>query len=286
MTTPEQWQQEQTLQGRRLYLVLDTDGQLDERNALAGALSIVQYRNLYLGTPASSLANVAPYLFELDTAARPALQTLLDTPERHWGWLASAASTDLDTLASHWQDRLVTGKRPNQALYRFHDNRVLGRALAFLQPGQRPAYLGPIASVCYWQAGHWRVIDNPAPGVYPLPSDPAWLSTPTPEALFASVQFDNTRRYLVREHIDNLARLAEQQDVDTWLRNQLDLARTWGWQEPEQLHFLLTQSLQTPDYVLPKSWLPQPHETPSTHFDRLYQEKLFWQGDAPYDARI
>jgi hypothetical protein len=281
MNTLEQWLQEQTKQGRHLYLVLDSDGQLDERNALVSELGVDQYRNLYIGTPADSLANVAPYLFHLDAVEHPALQAMLNTPDRHWGWLASAASSDLDALALHWQNRLVTGERPNQALYRFHDNRVLGRALAYLQPEQRPDYLGPITSVCYWQAEQWTVTDNPNPGVHPLPTDPAWCHTPTPEATFKSIQFDNARRYLVREHTDDLLNLAQRQDIDTWLRGQLDLAHAWGWQEPDSIHFLLTQSLLAPDYAPPKTWLPQPNETPTMHFDRVYQETLYWQGDAP-----
>ncbi|MGP0127673.1 DUF4123 domain-containing protein, partial [Pseudomonas bubulae] len=77
MSPLEQWLQEQTRQGRHLYLVLDSDGQLDERNGLVSELGADHYRNLYSGTPADSLANVAPYLFRLDTVEHPALQTLL-----------------------------------------------------------------------------------------------------------------------------------------------------------------------------------------------------------------
>ncbi|VVP53168.1 DUF4123 domain-containing protein [Pseudomonas fluorescens] len=280
MSTLEHWLQEQTNQGRRLYLVLDSDGQLDERKALASELGSEQYRNLYMGTPADSLANVAPYLFQLTSAEHPTLQALLNTPERHWGWLASAAHTDLDTLTRHWRERLVTGERPNQALYRFHDNRVLGRALAYLQPEQYPEYLGPMTSVCYWQAEQWTVSDNPDPGQHPLSLEPAWLNTPTPQASFIGVQFVNVRRYLMREDTETLVKLAEHQDVDSWLREQLDLARAWGWQEPQQIHFLLTQNLQASGYTPPEAWLPKPEETPALHFDRLYQEHLYWQGGA------
>jgi hypothetical protein len=108
-------------------------------------------------------------------------------------------------------------ERPNQAVYRVHDNRVLGRALAFLQPEQRADFLGPIASVCYWHADQWTVTDNPDPGEHPLPLDPAWLKTPTPETVYSNVQFENTRRYLIREHTDALACLATRLNVDDWL---------------------------------------------------------------------
>ncbi len=280
MNTLEQWLQEQSLQGRHLYLMLESDGQQDECNSLARDLQTDQCRNLYVGTPADSLSNVGPYLFQIDSMAHPAIQALLKTPERHWGWLASSTSSDLDVLVEHWQARLIIGERPNQAVYRFHDNRVLTRALAHLQPEQRPDYLGPITSVCYWQTEQWSVADNPDPAPRPLPADPAWLSTPIPAPIATRVQFDNARRYLMREHTGSLLALAEQQDIDTWLRGQINLARDWGWQEPEQIHFLLTQSLQAADYTPPKAWLPQPHETPMLHFERLHLEALYWQGDA------
>ncbi|MDR6711868.1 hypothetical protein J2W83_001463 [Pseudomonas hunanensis] len=280
MSTLEQWLYVQAKLGRHLYLMLDCDGQLEECNVLAGELGIDRYRNLYLGTPADSLAKVGPRIFFLESTDHPIVQALLKSPERHWGWLASTADNDLDALTSHWQERLVTGERPNQALYRLHDNRVLGRALAYLRPEQFPEYLGPITSVCYWQAEQWSVAENPAPKQYPLPASPAWLNTPTPPTTYANVLFDNCRRYLMREHTGTLVELAAQQDIDTWLRSLLDLADTWGWHEPEPIHFLLTQSLQAPGYVPPKSWLPRPNETPELHFERLHQEAVFWQGGA------
>ena len=85
MSALEQWLQEQSKQGRRLYLVLDSDGQLDERNALVSEFGFGQYRNLYLGTPTDSLAIVVPYLIQLALIEHPTLQVLLNTPERHWG---------------------------------------------------------------------------------------------------------------------------------------------------------------------------------------------------------
>lgn len=261
--------------------MLDSDGQLDERMALAKELGADQYRNLYVGTAANSMAPAGPFLFHIGTVKHPLIQALLDTPERHWGWLASANLTDLDALVTHWRDRLVVGERPNQALYRFHDNRVLGRALSHLQPEQYADYLGPIASVCYWHAGQWTVTDNPDPGAHPLPPDPAWLKTPTPEIVYANVQFDNTRRYLVREHTEALARLAAERDVDDWLWGVIQLAHLWNWQQPEQVHFLLTQCLKAPGYLPPKTWQPKPEEDSAAHFERVYEQVLYWQRDAP-----
>ncbi len=281
MTTAEQWLQKQGELGRYLYLVLDSDGQLDQRDALLEGREPHQYGNLYSGTPASSLAAIGPYLFRLDALDHPVIQALLKSPERHWGWLASSVSSDLESLARHWRARLVTGERPNQALYRFHDSRVLGRALAHLQPEQRPAFLGPISSACYWLAGRWLHADNPAPGDHPVPAEPAWLVVPTASETAAGIQFDNAWRYLIAEWTEPFAELAGQRDADAWLRAQLELARTWGWGAPEQIRFLLLQRLLASDDALPRSWSPLPDETPTTHFERVYQEVRFWQGDAP-----
>lgn len=234
----------------------------DERDALLEGREPHQYGNLYSGTPASSLAAIGPYLFRLDALDHPVIQALLKSPERHWGWLASSASSDLESLSRHWRARLVTGERPNQALYRFHDSRVLGRALAHLQPEQRPAFLGPISSACYWLAGRWLHADNPAPGDHPVPAEPAWLVVPTASETAAGIQFDNAWRYLIAEWTEPFAELAGQRDADAWLRAQLELARTWGWRAPEQIRFLLLQRLLASDDALPRSWSPLPDETP------------------------
>jgi hypothetical protein len=174
------------------------------------------------------MAQAGPFLFHIGTVKHPLIQALLDAPERHWGWLASSINFDLDALVTHWRDRLVVGERPNQAVYRFHDNRVLGRVLTYLQPEQRAEYLGPIASVCYWHAEQWIVTDNPDPDEHPLPLAPAWLKTPTPEIVYANVQFDNTRRYLIREHTEALATLATQLNVDDGLPAAQDMATDAG----------------------------------------------------------
>lgn len=281
MKTLQQWLHEHARQGRCLYLVLDSDGQLEQRAALIAELGYERCRAIYRNTPAQALANAGPYLFQLDRADSAPLVELLNAPEANWGWLASGANTDLDGLTEHWRSRSVSGEYPDQALYRFHDNRVLGRALAHMPPADHPGYLGPAASVCYWQTEHWTVTQNPDPGSYPLPPEPAWLHIPTPQATYAAVQFDNARRYLMREHTEQLVELAAHQDIDTWLRSRLDLAHVWHWQAPEALYFLLTQSLRVEGYTLPKSWPPKPDETPEQHFARLYQEALYWQGSGP-----
>lgn len=281
MNTLEQWLHEQSRSARDLYLMLDSDGQLDERVALARELGADQYRSVYAGTVAGALAPSGPFLFRVGSVKHPVIQALLATPERHWGWLASASHVDLDILTGHWRNRLITGARPSLAVYRVHDNRVLGRALAHLQPEQRPGFLGPFASVCYWHAEQWTVADNPDPGQHPLPDEPAWLHTPTPDMVYANVQFDNTRRYLVGQHTEALAAVAAVLNVDDWLWGLLELGYLWGWQQPEQLHFMLTGCLHTPGFLPPKFWEPKPEEDPAAHFERVSQQVLFMQRDAP-----
>jgi len=280
MSPVEQWLHTQSHAGCDLYLVLDAENQSEAHAALARDLGTEQFRHLYAGTAAESLAQPGPLLMQIDTPQHSVIQQLLATPEQHWGWLASARHTEIDALAAHWRERVVTGERPNLAVYRVHDNRVLGRALAHLHPEQYSSLLGPLGSVCYWHAEQWNVATNPDPGAHPLPIDPPWLQTPTPELIYANVLFDNTRRYLVGEHTEAMAKLAEQLDVDEWLWGLIQLARLWGWHQPEQVHFLLTRCLQLPGYRPAKSWLPKPGEDPAAHFERVYQEALYWQGEA------
>lgn len=281
MNTLENWLLEQSRSARDLYLMLESDGHLDERIALGKERGPEQYRSVYAGTVAGPLAHSGPFLFRIDTVDHPLVQALLDSPECNWGWLASASHVDLDVLTRHWRDRLITGARPSLAVYRVHDNRVLGRALAHLKPEQRPGLLGPLASVCYWHAQQWTVADNPDPKEHPVPDEAAWLHTPSPEMVYANVQFDNARRYLVREHSQALAAVASVLNVDDWLWGLLELGHLWGWQQPEQVHFLLTRCLHTPGYLPRKFWEPKPGEEPVVHFERVYQQVLYWQEDAP-----
>lgn len=117
VNTLEQWLHEQSRSARDLYLMLDSDGQLDERVALARELGADQYRSVYSGTVAGALAPSGPFLFRVGSVKHPVIQALLATPERHWGWLASASHVDLDILTGHWRNRLITGARPSLAVF-------------------------------------------------------------------------------------------------------------------------------------------------------------------------
>ncbi|MPR04660.1 DUF4123 domain-containing protein [Pseudomonas sp. MAFF 212408] len=280
--SPRQWMIEQRHLGYRLCLILDSEGEHETRQALIGAQNADHYCSVYSETPVAELASAGPFVFLIDNPDDRRLNALLDAPERNWGWLASVPpEAGLNALAKHWRDRLIVGARPYQALYRFHDNRVLTRALAHLTGGAVAGYLGPIASVCYWQGEHWLTLNNCAPGNHPVPERPAWCEVPVESDQFARISQINARRYLLAEHLDAYARIAEQQDPDLWLSTQLELAEAWGWRSPEQVEFLLVQSLKATNGTLAERWQGRASETPVTHFERIYQEVQFWQGDAP-----
>ncbi|WP_277594503.1 DUF4123 domain-containing protein [Pseudomonas chlororaphis] len=280
-TTPQQWMIEQRCLGHALCLILDSDGELNTRQLLLGNLDASQYCSVYSETPVSDLADAGPFMFLIDNPEDGRLNELLKAPERNWGWLASVApEAGLNELVRHWRERLIVGIRPHQALYRFHDNRVLSRALGHLTVEALPEYLGPIISVCYWQGEHWQALGNPAPGNHPVFKNPAWWNVPTEGDQSAHLREVNARRYLLAEHVEAYAQMAEQQDPGLWLSAQLALADAWGWQLPAQLEFLLVQSLKETDGTLAARWQAHPEETPTAHFQRVYQTAQFWQGDA------
>lgn len=278
---PRQWMNEQRRSGHELCLVLDSQNERETRQLLLKSSGHDQYLSVYNGTTLANLADAGPFIFTLDPSGDRRLDDLLDHPERNWGWLASVEKGALRQLVSHWQERLIVGTRPYQALYRFHDNRVLSRALEHLPVEAYPAYLGPAISVCYWDAAAWKTTLNLAPGTYPVPDKPLWLRTPLPQPQASEIRRLNAHRYLLAEHVEAYANLAELHDPDVWLRERLAMADAWGWLEPQQLEFLLIQSLQAPGFALSPQWEVCGDESPVEHFERVRQLVGFWQGDAP-----
>lgn len=278
-TCPRQWMNDQLRLGHTLCLILDSEGELVARQALLNTPDPEQYCCVYSQTPISELANAGPFIFLIDNPGDARLKPLLDEPERSWGWLASIGNGDLPALARHWRERLIIGTRPHRALYRFHDNRVLGRALAHIPEEARPEYLGPAISVCYWHGAQWNVTHNPAPGEYPLPADPAWLSVPLPADRAMEILHSTVYRYLWAKHSEDLIRLSQRQDPGTWLTEQLSHAQQWGWTAPEQVHFLITSKLTETEPPLINNWAPHEGETPQAHYERLFNEMKFWSGE-------
>ncbi|EIK97139.1 hypothetical protein PMM47T1_08356 [Pseudomonas sp. M47T1] len=261
------WLDTQQHLGRSVYLMLDSDGQRDARNALMATLDYRDYVGLYAQTAAAALVDHGPYLMPLDPQ-HPTAHALFKAADQHWGWLASSEFT-ITELVEHWRQRLIVGQRPQQALYRFHDNRVLAKALAALPKGEYPVYLGPMASVCYWTTEGWAAVDNPAPGPHPPPDDPAWLSLPPAESVQAAVLHDNAYQYLLAEQVDAFATLAAVCNPGDWLKEQLALAQTWGWTAPERIALVLEASLIAKDNTPPRHWQPKEFESQDDHFDRV-----------------
>ncbi|NKF25997.1 MULTISPECIES: DUF4123 domain-containing protein [unclassified Pseudomonas] len=281
MTDPvvQSWLFEQHHADRLVCLVLDSQNERDMRQRWLKSSRYEQYASVYGETVVAELADTGPFLFTFDQPDDRRLDALLDRPDSHWGWLASLGQGELNAWVRHWQERLLVGTRPHQALYRFHDNRVLARALEHLPPEALPAYLGPAISVCYWQGSHWQSTDNPAPGTYPLPDSPPWLHLPMPDEQAMEIRLANAHRFLLAEHVQAYSGLAGSQDPHIWLRERLTQAQAWGWLAPERLEFLLIQSLHIP--TLAPHWQPRPDETPDEHFDRVYLLSKSWSGEMP-----
>ena len=268
---PRQWMDEQRGLGRCVCVVLDAHNELEARTALLNGRAPDRYYSVYSQTPVTELAPAGPFLIELDGTDTERLSELLNAPERNWGWLASLTPGDLPLWLEHWRARILVSARPERALYRFQDNRVLSRALRHLSAEQLPTYLGQAISVCYWQGEQWATTDNPAPGEYALPEAVAWLSVPAPSRQQALIHAHNARCFLLEKHFPAYHRLAGQLNPFEWLSGKQTQALQWGWVEEAQLVFLLLHSLQHPGFELPKAWHPHPHETAALHFERVSQ---------------
>ncbi|WP_085656641.1 DUF4123 domain-containing protein [Pseudomonas sp. B11(2017)] len=276
------WLNEQHRADRLLCLVLDSQNERDMRQRWLKSSRYEQFRSVYGETVVAELADAGPYVFTFERPDDRRLDALLDRPHTHWGWLASLDQGGLPGWVRHWQERLIVGTRPHQALYRFHDARVLARALAHLPAEALPAYLGPAISVCHWQGSHWQSVDNPAPGTYPVPDSPPWLQLPLPDEQTLDIRLANAHRFLLAGHVQAYADLARSEDPHTWLRARLALADAWGWTAPQRLEVLLLQSLQAPAHELAPHWRPGPDESPNEHFERVCQLSRHWSGeDAP-----
>ncbi|KTB63383.1 MULTISPECIES: DUF4123 domain-containing protein [Pseudomonas] len=267
---PGQWMAEQQQAGRRLCLILD--GHHDACQQLLAVRNLSQYCCLYAETALAELAAAGPVIMLVEQADEPAVVDLLQHPEANWGWLGSLPGDDLAGVVRHWRERLLVGHQGSQALYRFHDNRTLARALTHLQGEHWPVFLGPLISVCYWHQGCWCQGENPMPGEYPVPVPAPWLNTPNPQA--EVILQANILRYLLTEHSEKLAGLVEFQDPRIWLAQVLEQARAWQWRGPQQLEFLVVRRLEEATQGRTMRWQPVEGEAPAEHFERVLRE---WQ---------
>ena len=265
---PGHWMAQQQQVGRHLCLILD--GQSAARAPLLAVRSLSDYCSVYGETVLAELAMEGPVILRLKQMNEPALGDLLQQPESNWGWLGSLPSDDLTAVTRHWRDRLLTGPEEAQSLYRFHDNRTLARALAYMSAEHWPAFLGPLISVCYWHEDRWRIADNPAPGENSLPDPVPWLNTPNPNA--EAILHANILRYLLAEHSEDLVAWVEFQDPRIWLSQVLEQARVWQWRGPERLEFLVVRRLEEAIRESVIRWQPLAGEAPADHFERVVEQ--------------
>lgn len=267
----QSWVADQLAQQRELLLIVDRLAEPDPITALFSADLMQDYVNLYQGTEFADMADVGPWLVRLHNPDAPLVQTLLNTPESGWGWLASAATIDLAVLAQHWRERMLIDEQAQRALYRFQDNRVIARHLAELSETQRPLLLGPLESALCWNGQAWQSIHNPRPGLYPVPFEKPWQELAEPEAVTQAVLRHNLEQWLWQNHSAATAQLAETQPLSSWLDAQLDQAQSWRWQSLERIQFLLRYQLD-PALAEHPAWAPVKNETADAHFARSSEE--------------
>lgn len=267
----QDWLADQLAQQRDLVLIIDRLAEPDPIRALFSADLMQDYVNLYQGTEFSDMTEVGPWLVRLHNPDAELIQTLLNTPESDWGWLASAEHIDLADLAQHWQERLLVDEQEQRALYRFQDNRVIARHLGELSETQIPLLLGSLSSALCWDGQAWQRIHNPHPALYPAPFDKPWQELAEPEAVTQEVLRHNLEQWLWQNHSVATAQLAETQLVSSWLDAQLAQAKIWQWESLERVQFLLQHKLQ-PGFINHCAWTVLAGETPDIHFARTSYE--------------
>ncbi|WP_312340759.1 DUF4123 domain-containing protein [Stutzerimonas nitrititolerans] len=269
-TTVHKWLSDQLGQQRELLLIIDRLAEPDPIQILFSADLMQNYVNLYQGTEFADLANIGPWLVAVGASEIERIQSLLDAPERNWGWLASTDSIDLSALAHHWRERMYVDEEGQRSLYRFQDNRVIVRHLAELAPAQQPLLLGPLSSALCWDGERWRCFDNSRPAQYPAPFEAAWLALPEPNTVVREIQRHNLALWLWQNHSAATAQLVETRILSDWLDEQLDKAERWHWRSAERIQLLLRYQLD-PALASHSEWPPYDHEAPDVHFSRISQ---------------
>lgn len=271
--SPNQWLTEQRTHRRQLLVIANPMAAPNPIPTLFANAPIRDYVKVYQGTPFENLAPLGPWLVRIDVSTMAALSALLQSPEHHWGWVASAEQLDMNEVVAHWQARMLIHDEGQRALYRFQDNRVISRHLQALDNEQIPLLLGPLCSALCWDGKQWISVDNPAPGTYPEPFDTPWLQVPPTAEQSAAAQKATLETWLWENHLDATQQLLTRESLATWLQVQLDKADSWDWSRQEQIHFLLEHQLNADLANLP-AWAPRAEETPDVHFLRAQQDIL------------
>ncbi|MEE1924018.1 DUF4123 domain-containing protein [Pseudomonas sp. 148P] len=263
---PHQWLNQQRTHGRQLLVIANPMAESNPVPVLFANGPLHEYVKLYQGTGFDNLATLGPWLIRIETCAVPGLLSLLQKPESHWGWVASAETLDMDAVVAHWRARMLVREGRQRAFYRLQDNRVIARHLKALAPEQIPLLLGPLYGALCWDGGQWLAVDNPAPGHYPEPFPTPWLEIP-PAQVDPIGQQALLMTWLWENHPQATRRVADQQPLPTWLEAQMASVREWQWSGMAQTRFLLEHQL-CPALATHEAWAPRPGETPDAHFLR------------------
>lgn len=263
----QDWLNAQLSQQRELLLVVDRLAEPDPIKGLFGADLMQDYVNLYQGTEFADLADVGPWLVRLSDTDGAFFHSLLETPNQHWGWLASAEHIDLAALAQHWRERMLIEENGQRALYRFQDPRVIARSLAHLAAHELAQLLGPLSSVLCWEGDAWHCHENPQPGPSSFSQPAPWLYS-EPASIAREIRLDNLEQWLWENQPEATTELAEQHEIRRWLDHRLELVERWGWTTAEQLFLLLNKKRGVLE--LHPAWEPRPNESPDTHFVRCH----------------
>lgn len=264
------WLTEQQRAGRELFLVIDRLAEPDPIPELFRANLMDDYVNLYSGTEWDALADIGPWLIRIPAQHSVASTHLWEAPEGNWGWLASASQLSLADLANHWRERLLIEGPSGKALYRFQDNRVMAHHLAALSAVQIPLLLGPLYAALCWAGDAWQITENTAPAHHAASQGRPWLDVPEPPHVTRSIQRKNAYDWLWTQHPQATTRLANARPLMEWLDSQLDTATEWGWEQSEQLEFLLTHQLD-PELAHSSFWVAREGEAPDQHYQRCRQ---------------
>ncbi|QIB53236.1 DUF4123 domain-containing protein [Pseudomonas sp. OIL-1] len=265
------WITEQHRMDRDLFMVIDRLAEPDPIPMLFAAGVMDEYINLYQGTEWDEMAEIGPWLVKLPAGQAEAIAGFLETPQRNWGWLASATELKLSTFAAHWRERMVIKEQGTTALYRFQDNRVIAHHLASLTADQLPLLLGPACAILCWHGETWQATNNSAPAQYISPLDRPWLDVPEPAEVLRGIRRKNLQQWLWEQHPVATTRLASTEPLLPWLDRQLDKAEQWRWEESEQIKFLLHHQLD-PKLANAPFWSARNEEPPEKHYQRCQRD--------------
>ena len=263
---PAAWLAEQKRQQRQLLLVVDTLHSPHVIATLFKLAPIRDYIRLFQGTEFEDLLEQSPWLIRIDSSSMEAVTHLLQNPTLNWGWLASTAQLNLNEVAQHWRERLVISENGQRWFYRFQDNQVIARHLGALSATQIPLLLGPLASALAWDGEHWQSFENPQPALQPMPCATPWLDVPESEAISEAIEVGALKKWLWGNHPRLTYRLPD--PIEDWIKQQLDVATAWGWNDAEQILFLAEHKLD-PERAGHAVWARLPAEMPEAHFARV-----------------